>query len=106
VGEPQDAKTQTLKVGVPGAVALEGGAVAVVAEAVGLDDQASFAPEEVHLVGADARVHLWLGKAVTVTEGDEETLQLAAGQVGLALEIARADQAEVESAADGALVGL
>jgi hypothetical protein len=36
--EAQDAKPQALKVRIPGSVTLEGGAVAVVAPGVGLDD--------------------------------------------------------------------
>ena len=67
--------------GVPGAVALERGAVAVVAKAIRLDDQAAVAPEEVDLVRADECVDLWLGKAVAAAEAEEESLELAAGEV-------------------------
>jgi hypothetical protein len=92
--------------GVPGAVALEGGAVAVMAKAVGFDDQASIAPEEVHLVGTHARIQLWLGKVVAATEREEDALKLAASEVVLRSELSRRNQAEVECAADGGAVGL
>jgi hypothetical protein len=97
VGEAQDAETQALKMGVTGAV--ERGAVAVVAEAFGVDDQSAIAPEEVHLVALHTRVHLRLGKAVAAAEGEEDALELAAGEV-VAPEILRVDQAEVEGATD------
>src|SRR4051812_43085201 len=100
MGQAEDAKTQALKVGVPSAVALEGGSVAVVAEPVGLDDQAAVAPDEVDLVWPGAGIHLGHWKAVAPAERQEESLQLAAGEV-VAFEIAGADQAEVEGSADG-----
>jgi hypothetical protein len=78
MGEAQSAKTQALKVGVPSAVPLEGGPIAVVLEAVGLHDQAPVAPEEVDLVWPDSSVHLGLGKAVAAAEGEKDALELAA----------------------------
>jgi hypothetical protein len=87
MGEAQDPKTQALKVGVSGAVALEGRAVAVVAKPVGLHDQAAVTPEEVDFVWPDASVHLWPGKAVAAAEAQEGPLELAAGEVRLAPEI-------------------
>jgi hypothetical protein len=56
-------------------------------EPVGLDDQATVAPEEIHLVWTDTGVHLWLGKAVAPAEADEHALQLAAGELVLLLEV-------------------
>jgi hypothetical protein len=91
-------------VGVPGTVLLESGAVAVVAIAVGLDDQAAVAPEEVDLVRADECVYFWLGKAVATAEGKEEPLELTAGELVLDLEVVRRDQAQVERAPDGAAI--
>jgi hypothetical protein len=99
VGEAKDAKTQALKARVPGAVALEGIAMAVVAEAVGLDDETAIAPEEVDLVWADANVHLWLGKSVAAAEAQEHALEFAAGEVRIRPEVVRSDQAQIESAA-------
>jgi hypothetical protein len=71
MGEAQDAETEALQLGVAGAVALEGRAVAVVAKTVGLDDQGPIAPEEIDFVLVDAGVHLWLGKAVAAAEREE-----------------------------------
>lgn len=88
MGEAQDPKTQALKVGVPGAVSLERGAVAVVAKTVGFHDQSAIAPEEIDLVWAQARVQLWLGKAVAAAEPAEDPLELAASQVGVPFQIA------------------
>jgi hypothetical protein len=99
VREAEDAKTQALKVDIPGAIALESITVAVVAEAVGLDDETAIAPEEVDLVWADAGVHLWLGKAVAAEEAQEHALELAAGEVGIRPEVVRSDQPQIESAA-------
>jgi hypothetical protein len=87
VGEAQDAKTQALKVDVSGSVPLKGGAVAVVTPGVRLDDHALVTPEEIHFVRADARVHLWLGKAVSAAKASKDPLELAARELGLALEI-------------------
>jgi hypothetical protein len=55
VAEAQDAETVALKHGIPGAVALEGRAVAVVAEAIRLHDQTPAAPEEVDFVRSDTQ---------------------------------------------------
>jgi hypothetical protein len=88
VGEAENPKPEALKVGVAGAVGLERGPIAVVAEAVGLDDQPAVPPEEVHFVPAYAGVHLRLGKAVAATEAQEDSLELAAGEVGLAPDVA------------------
>jgi hypothetical protein len=104
MGEAQDAETQALKVCVPTAVSLEGGAVAVVAEAVSLDDQGSVAPEEVDLVWPDAGVDLRRWKAVATAEGEESALELAACEIVVRPKLLRRDQAEVQCAADGALV--
>jgi hypothetical protein len=101
VRDAEDTKTQALKMSVPGAVALERGAVGVVAKAVGLNDHLPITPEEVDLVPTDARVHLWLGKAVATTDAEEETLELAAREVVFPLQIVRADEAQVESPSDG-----
>jgi hypothetical protein len=84
--EAQDAKTKALEMGVAGSVTLECGAVAVMAEAIGFDDQTSVAPEEIHLVRADACIDLWLGKAVAAAEAEHELLQLASRQL-LLLEV-------------------
>jgi hypothetical protein len=69
-------------------------------ESVGLDDQAAVAPEEVDLIRPDARVDLWLGKAVATAEGEEETLELAAGEVPLWLQFRLRDQPQIEGSAD------
>jgi hypothetical protein len=58
--------------------------VAVILEAVGLDDQPPVVPEEVDLVSPNPRIHLGLGKAVTTTEAEHETFELAAGEFRLA----------------------
>jgi hypothetical protein len=101
VGEAEDLEAQALKVGVPAAVALECVARAVVAEAVGLGDQATVAPEEVDLVRAHARVCLGLGKAVTAAQGEEHPLELGAGEVVGPLEVAVPDQAQIQGTPDG-----
>src|SRR5262249_611084 len=67
--------------------------------AVDLNDQGSVAPEKVDLVCPDTRIHLGLGKAVAPAEADEEPLELAAGELGVA-DLFRADQ-PVESPAKG-----
>ena len=90
--------------GVPGAVPLEGGAVAVVGEAVRLDDQGAVTPEKVDLVGSEPRVDLGLGEAVAAAEGEEAALELAAGQLVGAAQVARVDQAEIQSSPDGPTV--
>ncbi len=59
----------------------------MVTKAIGLDDQPAVAPEEVDLVWADVRVDLWLGKAVAATEAQEDSLELAAGEVVVPLEV-------------------
>jgi hypothetical protein len=52
-------------------------------KAIGLDDQCSVPPEEIHLEGADTGVHLRLRKAVAATEVEQGALELAAGQLSL-----------------------
>jgi hypothetical protein len=69
--------------GVSSAVALEGGAVSVVSPRVGLDDDVLLAPKKIHFVRSDAHVHLWLGKAVTATEAEEEAFELATAELFL-----------------------
>ena len=100
VGEAQDAVAQALKARVTFAIGLEGGAVAVVPEAVGLRDQLVVAPKEIDLVCADAGIHLWLGKAVATAEVEEEPLELAACELILALEVSRVDEAQIQRTAD------
>jgi hypothetical protein len=75
----------------------------VVAETVGLCDQTTVAPEEVDLILAEARIYLRCRQAMPATEPQEETLQLAAGEVGFAVQVRLTDQAQVEGAADGSL---
>jgi hypothetical protein len=104
MGKAHHAETQALKVGVPGAVPLEGRPVAVVSVPVDFDDQTPAAPHEIHFIRPQARIDFRLGKAVAATEAEEESLELAAGEVGLPHEIRRADQAEVESAPNSPLV--
>jgi hypothetical protein len=104
MGEAKDAKTQALKMGVPSAVALKSRAVTVMPEAVGLDDQAAIAPEEVDLEPIDPGVHLRRWKAVPATEAPKEALQFAAGEVFVRSELARRNQAQVQSSADRATV--
>jgi hypothetical protein len=48
----QNSETPTLKMGIPGSVALESCAAPVMTEAVSFDDHSAVAPDEVHLVGA------------------------------------------------------
>jgi hypothetical protein len=104
VGESEDPKTQALKVGVPGTVALERGAVGVMAESVRLDDQAPIAPEEVDLVRTDARIDPWRGKVVATAEAEEETLELAARELLLRSELFGTDQTQVQGSADSVAV--
>jgi hypothetical protein len=59
------------QVGVPRAVALEGGARAVMAVTVGLDDEPLGRPAEVDLEAVDPDVDLRLGEAVVAAEGQE-----------------------------------
>ena len=89
VRKAEDPKTETLKTGVLGAISLEGGAMTVEAEAIGLDDQAAITPEEVDFIWADTRVDLRLGKAVATTDGEEDALELGAAEVLLVSEIRR-----------------
>src|SRR5436190_1778030 len=56
IREPEYLVAHELQAGVPGAVGLEGGAASVVLEAVGLDDEALLAPQEIDEEGADADV--------------------------------------------------
>src|SRR3954451_23975296 len=70
-------------------------------EAVGFDDQAAIAPQEVDLVRPDARVDLRLGKAVTAAEGEEDSLELGTDEVVGAAEIVARDQAQIERPPDG-----
>jgi hypothetical protein len=62
------------------AVLLEGGAGPVCVPAVHLDDQGLIAPEEIHLVSVDLRIHLGTGNAVAA-EGEHSLLELGAGAV-------------------------
>jgi hypothetical protein len=87
MGKAHHAETQALKVGVPGAVPLECGSVSVVSVPVDFDDQTPVAPQEVHLVPRQARIHFWLRKAVAATEAKEESLELAAGELLLVPEL-------------------
>ncbi|HEY3193582.1 MAG TPA: hypothetical protein VGJ61_12410 [Solirubrobacterales bacterium] len=48
------------------------------------------------------RFHLGLGKAVASAEAEEETLELAAGEVGFTLEVGIGDQPPVKGTADRA----
>ena len=103
VGEAENPKTQPLKMGVSSAVALEGGAVSVVSPRVGLDHQRAIAPEEVDLVGAEPGIHLRLGKAVAAPDAQEQSLELAASEVGFA-DLVGPDQPEVERSTNSATV--
>jgi hypothetical protein len=69
VGEAENPEPQTLKVGVAGAVGLEGSPVSVVAKAVGLHDNPVSPPQEVHLIRGEPGIHFRWGKAVAPTEG-------------------------------------
>jgi hypothetical protein len=104
VGEAQDPEAEALQLRVASTVGFEGSTVAVVSESIGLDDNSAIPPEEVHLVGPEASIHLWLGKAVTAADGEEATLELAAGEIGLSFQIGIGDQTEIECSADGLLV--
>jgi len=59
----------------------------VVAPRVGLDDHSLLPPQEVHLVGTEARVHLRLRKTVAAAEAEEETFEFASGEVILVREV-------------------
>jgi hypothetical protein len=78
-------------------IVLEGGAGAVKAHAVGLDDQSLAPPEEIRLVlpitSAKGNIHFWPGKTRSVAHVKEQALQIAARPLGLGVELVE-DQAE------------
>jgi hypothetical protein len=101
VGEANHPVTEGVKLNVTCSVRFEGDAIAVMPEAVGLDDQRLLAPEEVDLVRPNPNIHFRAGETVAAAEAKEVPLQLAAGEVGLSLERGFIDQSQVECAADG-----
>lgn len=88
VGEAQDRETATFEFAIANTVGTEGGAVGVVAVAVGLDDQALSSPKKVDRVRTDPDVDLWLGDSVLSADPEEKTLQVAASPVGRVAEVA------------------
>jgi hypothetical protein len=104
VGEPQDTQTQALKGSIPGPIRLERIPMCVVLETIDLRDHCSVPPDEVDLIWAHLGIHLGRGKAVTVTQTPKEPLELAAGEVVVVSELGRRNQAEIQRAADSALV--
>lgn len=79
MGEAQDAVAGSLEGCVASAVLLEGGAVAVVREAVQLDDEASVGPEGIDLGAEEGDVGRWGWEPVLAAEGDETILEWRAG---------------------------
>jgi hypothetical protein len=65
---------------VPSTIVFERGRRAVVGVAVDLDDELDVAPDEVDFEAFDDGVGLWSWQVVVVAEGEEELLQVAAGQ--------------------------
>ncbi len=59
VGEPEDDEAGRLEGNGPGPVLLEARALAVGGVTVGLHDQPSFPPKEVHEEAGDLDVYLW-----------------------------------------------
>jgi hypothetical protein len=100
MGEAQDAEAQALELRIAAAVRFKGRAVRVMPEPVGLDDQVAVAPDEVDLVRAQPGIHLWPGKAVAAAEVEKNALQLAAGEVRVALKVRIRDQPQVQRSAD------
>jgi hypothetical protein len=100
VGEPDYSEAKALQLCVAATVRFEGGAVRVMPVAIGLDDQRSVAPEEIDLEWPEPGIHLWLRKAVAAAEVEEETLELAAGEIRVAIEVAIRDQPKVQRSPD------
>jgi hypothetical protein len=63
----------------------------VVAIAVSLNDQAAVPPQKVHEEGANPDVHRGWRDAVPAAEAQEETLELAAGSIGVATDLESQD---------------
>jgi hypothetical protein len=78
IGEAQHPEAQDLEPRITDTVGFEGRAVAVVPEAVSLDDHLPFRSEEIHLELAHLGVHLGPEKPVATAEAQEEALELAA----------------------------
>jgi len=79
VGKAPDAPPGDHQIGIADGIAPLCAPRAVSGRAVGLDDQALLAPDEVTLVALDVHVHLGAGEVVPVAEGQEDLLELAAG---------------------------
>lgn len=71
-------------------------------EAVGLDDHRLRAPEEVHLVGPHPDVDLGRRQAPPTAKRQEEALELAAGELGAAVEVCLGDQPQIDGLSRGA----
>jgi hypothetical protein len=91
VREPNHLVAPQLQVEVTGAVGFESRATAVVAIAVSLDDQAAVPPQKVHEEGTNPDVHCGWRDAVPAAEAQEETLELAAGSIGVATDLESQD---------------
>lgn len=83
VGEAAEGVAVGVELELAGVVILEGLRAAVVAVAVGFDNQPLGAPEEVDLEAADSNVDLWPWEAMLLAEPQEEMLQLAPRRLGL-----------------------
>src|SRR5206468_1241846 len=74
-GEANDRVAAKPELRVARPVGLEGGALAVIREGVGLDDQALGSPQKVKYEGADIDVHLGPREVVAATKGEHPALE-------------------------------
>jgi hypothetical protein len=77
--EPKNLKPPRPQLEIASAIVPKGLAASVVAVAIGLDGEATVAPEKVDLVAPNANVDLRLGKSVSLADPQEVALQIAAG---------------------------
>jgi hypothetical protein len=82
IAESLDLVAQQSQLGVADAVVDEGLAAVVRVVAVGLDDDALRAPEEVDREGLDSDVDLGASEVVATAEPEEVALEVASGVVG------------------------
>jgi hypothetical protein len=82
-GRPDGLEAVPGKLEIAYAIGFECRSAAVGFVAVQFDDQVRRSPEEVHGEGTDRDVDLGLGKAAAPAEGEEASLELAAGVVGI-----------------------
>ena len=80
MGESDDRVAGGGELGIPGAIPLESGPVAVIGVAVHLDDQASRRPESVDLVAEDEDVGGRWREPVLLAEGGEAVLERRGGR--------------------------